>query len=222
VKDTYTHYGAPHSVLHERNFPHHLKADVWMWSVFSEEKDLDFNGYLIQTSDNQSFIVDPPCAGPDVLNGFTPLPKVEFIFLTNADHERASVDFRERLGIPIYIHEADASLLSLKPDFTVQDGHELANGWQVIHLPNQKTPGETALYHLQQRTLILGDALIGKPFQKLSLLPSEKYRDRHAALSTLHERLSGLDVQVLLLGDGDPIMLNAGSTLKDTLIEHRR
>lgn len=220
MKDTYTHYGAQHSVLHERNFPHHLKAGIWMWSVFSEEKDLDFNGYLIQTNNDRSLIVDPPCAGPDVLNGFTPLPKAEFIFLTNADHQRAAADFRERFQLPIYVHEADAPLLSLKPDFTVQDGHEFSNGWRVIHLPNQKTPGEAALYHPQQQTLILGDALIGKPFQQLSLLPPEKYRDRHAALSVLHERLSGLNVQVLLVGDGDPILLDAGSILKDALIEH--
>lgn len=213
------HYGAKHTVLHERCFPHRVKSGVWMWSIFSEEKRMDFNGYLIQTGPNQSFIVDPPCAGPDVLEGFTPLPKAEFIFLTNADHQRAAEEFRQRFQLPIYVHELDVPLLSLKPDFTVQDGHSFVDGWRVIHLPNQKTPGESALYNQPQQTLLVGDALIGHPVQSLSMLPKEKYRDRYAALSALQERLGGLQVKAVLAGDGDPLMSDAGAILQDALIE---
>ena len=219
MTDSYTHYGAMHTVLHERCFPHKVKAGVWMWSVFSEERQMDFNGYLLETGPNQSFIVDPPCAGPDVLEGFSPLPKAEFIFLTNADHQRAAEEFRQRFQLPIYVHEADASLLTIKPDFTVQDGHLFANGWQVIHLPHQKTPGESALYNQQALTLLLGDALIGKPLQQLSMLPTEKYQDRHAAFQSLQERLVGIQAQVILVGDGDPLMVEANSILHDALIE---
>jgi glyoxylase-like metal-dependent hydrolase (beta-lactamase superfamily II) len=190
-----------------------------MWSVFSDERQMDFNGYLIETAPHQAFIVDPPCAGPEVLDGFEPLPKAAFIFLTNADHQRAAEDFRTRFKIPIYVHELDAPRLSLKPDFMVQDGHEFANGWQLIHLPHQKTPGESALYSQIQQMLLLGDALIGQPYQQLSMLPPEKYLNRQAAFLALQNRLNGLSVQAILPGDGDPILLEAGSILRDTLTD---
>jgi glyoxylase-like metal-dependent hydrolase (beta-lactamase superfamily II) len=219
VTDAYTHYGAMHTVLHERAFPHRVKNGVWMWSVFAEERKLDFNGFLVEIGPNRSLIVDPPCAGPEVLDGFTPLPQAEFIFLTNADHQRAAEDFKRRFQLPVYVHEADASLLSFPPDFTVQDGHEFPDGWRVIHLPNQKTPGESALYNAAQQTLILGDALIGSPYQQFSMLPAEKFQDRHAALASLRERLGDLAVKAVLVGDGDPVLLEAGSMLKDSLID---
>jgi len=210
----------PFHVVHERDLPHRIKNGVWMWSVFQEKTDLYYNGYLVATDANRSFIVDPPCAGPDTLNGFTPLPKPEFIFLTNANHERAAAEFRERFQIPVYVHEADAPLLSLKPDFTVQDGQELANDWTVIHLPEQKTPGECALYSAKEQTVILGDALLGMPLQQLSL-PSEKPRHPDVALFALQKRLGNLQVQAVLVGAGDPVLLEAGSMLKDALLEHR-
>lgn len=219
MTDFEMHYGAMHNVLHERSFPHRVTTGVWMWSIFSEERQMDFNGYLVETGANQGFIIDPPCAGPAVLEGFGPLPKAEFIFLTNADHQRAAEEFRTRFNLPIYVHELDAPLLSLKPDFTVQDGHEFPGGWRLIHLAHQKTPGESALYNAERQMLMLGDALIGKPFQQLSMLPAAKYQDRHLAFTGLQQGLSDLAVKVVLPGDGDPIVVEAGSILRDALIE---
>lgn len=215
----YQHYQHMPMALHERCFPHRVMDGIWIWSVFSEEKEIYFNGYLVQTGEHESILIDPPCGGPEVLDGFEPLPKPQLIILTNADHERASAQFKDRFGIPIYIHESDAPLLAHPPDHTFQGGYTFPDNWQAIHLPNQKTPGESALYHAGKQMLILGDALIGKPSQQLSLLPADKYADKSKAIQGL-QRLCNLTVRTVLPGDGDPILQNAASLIADTLIAH--
>ncbi len=219
MTDTYQHYQAMHDALHERNFPHKVMDGIWMWSVFSEEKEMHFNGYLIQTADQAAFIVDPPCAGSDVLPGFTPLPPPQFIVITNRDHERAAEEFGKHFEIPVLTPEDDAPLMTLKPDGLMRDGDVLPGGWQVIHLPHQKSPGESALYLPERQILILGDALIGKPLQHLSMLPDDKYCDKAKAAEGL-QRLRAFKVKTVLPGDGDPIMLNAESLIADALIPH--
>lgn len=214
--EPYLHYQPTHLALNERNFPHRLIDGIWMWSIFSEEKEMDFNGYLVQIGDNESFIVDPPLAGPEVLESFVPLPKPSFIVLTNRDHERSAQQFKEKFRIPIYASKQDAPLMSVAVDRMFEDGEILPGGWQVIHIANQKSPGESALYNMEIRILILGDALIGKPFQCLSMLPDEKYASKQAAVDGL-KRLLMLDVKAVLPGDGDPVTLNASSLLVDAL-----
>jgi glyoxylase-like metal-dependent hydrolase (beta-lactamase superfamily II) len=213
----YQHYQHMLMALHERYFPHRLMDGLWLWSVFSEEKEIYFNGYLIQTGEHESILIDPPCGGPEVLDGFEPLPKPKLIILTNADHERASLQFKERFDIPVYIHESDAPLLSYSPDHTFQDGQVFPDSWQAIHLPNQKTPGESALYHAAKQLLILGDALIGKPPQRLSMLSADKYADKTTAAQGL-QRLRDLAVRAVLPGDGDPIMQQGASLIADALM----
>lgn len=218
------HYGRPqhyerfYSTQHARSLPHEVMVGVWMWSVYSEEKDLYFNGYLLKISENESIIVDPPCDSSAVLDAFEPLPRPVLIFITNRDHVRAVADFKQHFGVPVYAHEADAgSLDGLKADFTSRNGDVLAGGWQVIHLENQKSPGECALYNPESKLLVLGDALIGKPFQRLSMLAEDKYRDKIDAIQGLLP-LTRLDVKGVLPCDGDPVLMDAGGMIADALI----
>jgi glyoxylase-like metal-dependent hydrolase (beta-lactamase superfamily II) len=155
-------------------------------------------------------------AGPEVLESFAPLPKPGFIVLTNRDHERSAQQFKDAFRIPVYIHQQDAPLVSIAVDRAFQGGDLLPGGWQVIHLENQKSPGESALYNAETRILILGDALIGKPFQHLSMLPDEKYASKQEAVEGL-KGLLVLDVKAVLPGDGDPVMLDASRLLSDAL-----
>jgi glyoxylase-like metal-dependent hydrolase (beta-lactamase superfamily II) len=215
--EPYQRYQPTHHALHERNFPHRLIDDIWMWSVFSEEKEIDFNGYLVQLDEGRAFLVDPPCAGPEVLESFQPLPAPQFIVLTNRDHERCAQAFKDAFRIPVYAPENDAPLMSIAVDRVFRDGDMLPGGWQVIHLENQKSPGESALYSLEKRILILGDALVGKPFQCLSMLPGDKYADKNLAREGL-KRLQGQDVKAVLPGDGDPVMLNAASLIQEAIV----
>jgi glyoxylase-like metal-dependent hydrolase (beta-lactamase superfamily II) len=214
--EPYQRYQPMHYALHERNFPHSVMDGIWMWSIFVEEQDTDLNGYLVQTSENEAFIVDPPCAGPEVLDSFEPLPKLTMIVITNSNHERSAQQFKEKFRIPVYAHRQDAPLMSVAVDRVFEDSELLPGGWQVIQLEHQKTAGESALYHLERRIVILGSALIGKPFQHLSMLPDDQYASKAAFVQGL-KRLLSLDVRTILLTVGDPISLNASALLEETI-----
>lgn len=214
---SYQRYQSKHLALHERNFPHRVIEDIWLWSDYSEEHALHANGYLVQTADGKSFMVDPPCAGPEVLDSFKPLPEPQFIIITNRDHERCAQPFREALRIPVYASKSDAPLMSLAIDRVLEDGDPIA-GWQVIQLENQKSPGEIALYNVEKRILILGDALIGMPLHELSMLPDSEYVSKDAAREGL-SRLLSLDVRVVLPCHGDPVMLNTSSMMKEAVVD---
>jgi glyoxylase-like metal-dependent hydrolase (beta-lactamase superfamily II) len=174
--------------------------NVWTWSFFSEEKKINFNGLLI-FNDGLWVLIDPPPASPEILNEIGQ-KKIAAIFLTNSDHERMSPDCKRMTGAPLWIHENDApSLEEVKADRLFRDGDLLPGGFQVIHLQDQKTPGESAFYLEERRILILGDALIGPQSGKLRNLPPEKYADFSKARQGLR-RLLEIDFDALFIGDG--------------------
>ncbi len=195
-----------------------LNPNLFLWSEFSEEKQLNFNGYYLVHGE-ESVIIDPPDlshVGMDELkqrvatNDQSPL---KAILLTNAHHSRASLKFKEAFHIPIYVHESDRDLLDFTPDHTFKADEKLFCGLKVIHLEEQKTPGESALLLEDQKKLFIGDALIGKIQGKLNLLPPEKYKDIHKAKKAL-KVLESCNFDDLLLGDGVPIQGGAKKLLE--------
>lgn len=180
-----------------------IKEGIWTWSVFSDEKKLDFNG-LYMNLGRKSVLIDPPHLSDEdwkILKGFQE-PSV--IILTNKDHRRASAEIRKALRVPIAIHELDKPHLDFEPDRVFEDRDVLAGELCVIHLPDMKSPGESALYWPDEKVLVLGDALIGKPPGSLSLLPSEKFKNVNDAARSI-ERLLPLQFDMLLVGDGESI-----------------
>ena len=185
---------------------------IWTWSSFSNEKKYNFNGTIISTG-NKKFLIDPVQVNDDehqFIKSFLPF---EAIYLTNKDHERIAYDLRREFNIPIWIHEADKPFLKEAPDFTFKDKDKLLCGIEVIHFTDQKSPGESAFYLQDRKVVILGDALIGNPPGKLNLLPEAKYKDIKKAKKGL-EKLSTLSFDVILAGDGEPILSNAKDILE--------
>ena len=146
-----------------------------------------FNGTVV-AKDGKKVLIDPvPCEGK-VLKELENLGPFSVIYLTNKDHERMAYDLRRRWKIPIWIHEKDKALLKETSEGTFADAQSLECDLEVIHLSDQKSPGECALYLRARGILILGDALIGVPKGSLGILPAEKYRDVLQAKASL-ERL---------------------------------
>jgi glyoxylase-like metal-dependent hydrolase (beta-lactamase superfamily II) len=185
---------------------------LWSWSVFSEEKQMNFNGYTVQLPSGLA-IIDPPSATPKILSDIGSLAQPSVIILSNRDHERESLLFREYFSIPVAIHAFDAPLLTFAPEIQLSDRQLFLDAIEIIHLPNQKSPGESALYFKAMGVLILGDALIGKPSGQLNLLPVDKYQDIAIARQSLKKLLT-LDFEYLLLGDGESILSNAHAVLE--------
>lgn len=202
------------ALLQQREVPREILEGVWMWSTFSEDKGFYFNGFAFQTSDGV-VVVDPPSATPPVFDALAAIGKPVLVIVTNRDHERQSDAFRRRLGVPVAAPALDASLLKRTPEQTFADNDSLPGGFRVVHLPNQKSPGESALHLRGRRMLVVGDALIGNPPGELNMLPDGKYavpRSAREVLAVLAQFPTGLET--ILTGDGEPILSNAQEVLE--------
>jgi glyoxylase-like metal-dependent hydrolase (beta-lactamase superfamily II) len=207
-----------HTTPHERELPHKVIDNIWMWSTYDEDKDIHFNGYILRLEDG-CIIVDPPSANELLFEGIRAITvshPVKLIVITNRDHERESLAFKLEYDTPIAAPEADAPLLQASPDQLLKDGDMLPGNIRVIHLPDQKSPGESALYLEDKQILILGDALWGKPMHHLTMLADEKYADKSKAKEGL-KRLLEPDVKYVLPCDGEPVMQNARSLIADAI-----
>jgi len=200
---------------------HEIVPNIYTWSEYSDEKQLNFNGYYL-VRNGESVLIDPPAldeSGMDELeamvskNSDCPL---KAIFLTNVHHDRKSEVLKEKFSVPVYIHEKDADLMDFSPDKTFADDESGFCGLKVIHLENQKSPGESAFLISDIKVVIVGDALIGKIPGKVNLLPPEKYKDIQLAKQSLRILLDN-DFETLLVGDGECILKNARKTVAEFL-----
>ena len=193
-----------------------LLPHIWQWSWFSEEKQLDFNGHLLAVGDHR-ILVDPPSMQAHDLAQVRQGGQMDYIVITNRDHEREAENCKKEFGCLLMVPEKDMPQMSIQADKTFKDGELLPGGIWVIHLSDQKSPGESALFLEQGRgVLIVGDALIGKPPGSVSLLPPEKYADITKAREGLH-RLLKYNFDSLLVGDGFPVLTGAKPIVEQAL-----
>jgi len=184
--------------------------NIYQWSEFSDEKKLNFNGYYL-SNNGESVIIDPPVLLDDGLQSLKSLIQInsdsplKAVLLTNVHHDRITQELKKIFEIPVYIHEKDAIGLDFQADHKFIDGDKLFCGLRVIHLENQKSPGESAFYLENQKSIFIGDALIGKFPGKLNMLPPEKFADINKAKNSL-QVLKNFDFDNILLGDGECII----------------
>ena len=187
-----------------------ISSNLYQWSEFSAEKKLNFNGYYL-IHNGESVIIDPPVLLDNDLQSLKNLiiensdSPLKAILLTNVHHDRISQKAKEIFNVPVYIHENDVSELDFEADHTFVNGDKLFCGLKVIHLENQKSPGESAFYLEDQKKMFVGDALIGKVPGKLNMLPPDKFVDIDEARKSL-QVLKSFDFDDLLLGDGECIL----------------
>lgn len=147
-------------------------------------------------------IIDPPPLAPDDEAWLCRQDGISHILITNRDHLRESARLREALSSKVLIHEKDAHLIDLKVDGTFRDGDRLPGGLLAVHVPDGKSPGETAFFLEEGNgVLFLGDALIGKPAGRLHLMPADKYRDVGKAREGIRVLLK-YQYDTVLVGDG--------------------
>jgi len=194
-----------------------LFPGIWEWSWFSEEKQLDFNGHLLAVGEHRILVDPPPLSAAD----FAFLKQgeqIDYILLTNRDHQREAASLRQTLGCQVMAPELDAKDMAVTIDKTFKDGELLPGGIWVVHLTNQKSPGESAFFLEKGKGIfIVGDALIGEPAGSVRLLPADKYADKAQAGLSL-KRLLKFSFETLLVGDGTSLLTDAKSAVH-TLLE---
>ena len=189
-----------------------LVPEIFTWCSFSERHGYPFNGTFVRHPVG-NLCVDPVVPGPDDLATFV-REGLTAIVLTNRNHVRGANLVRERTSAPVLIHPADAP--HARGQGAVIDG-DLAAGarlgpFTIIGVPG-KSPGEVALHWSERRLLVVGDALIGNPPGQAALLP-ERVVDDPTRLRTSIRQLAVLDLETLILGDGESIVRGAGDALR--------
>lgn len=186
--------------------------DIWQWSWFSQEKQIDFNGLFMAVGEHR-VLVDPPPMMAEEMTHVRQAGHLDYIVITNRDHEREVETYRKEFGCRVLVPEIDAPEMTIKADKTYKDGELLPGGIWVVHLKDQKSPGECGLFLERGKgVMVLGDALIGKPPGALSMLPPHKYADPTRARASLR-RLLNYNFDTLLVGDGTSILTGAKDTV---------
>ena len=193
-----------------------LLPNIWEWSWFSEEKQLNFNGHLLTVGEHRILVDPPPMTAHDMAFARQGGP-VDYIIITNRDHEREADLLRKEFQCSVMVPALDAADMRLTPDKICKDGELLPGGIWVVQLAHQKSPGESALFlETGKGILIVGDAIIGHPEGTLRLLPPEKYEDIDQAREALR-RLLKYKFDSLIVGDGTSIVMGAKPILEQTL-----
>jgi glyoxylase-like metal-dependent hydrolase (beta-lactamase superfamily II) len=186
---------------------------VVVWSWLSEPHGYNFNGWFVRCAGG-NLCIDPVEPPADVL-ALLAREGVARIVLTNRNHVRKANLVRERTKAQVAIHPDDAAYArgqGAEIDAELRVG-EHVGPFTIVGVPG-KSPGEIALHCPRRRILIVGDAVIGNPPGRLSLL-REKVMDDPARLRASVRRLTELDVEILLPGDGVPIVGEAGARLRE-------
>ncbi len=77
-----------------------------------------------------------------------------------------------------------------------------------------KSLGEVVLHWAERKILLVGDAVVGDPPGKCKLLP-DKVVDDPPRLRDSVRQLFALDFDILLVGDGVPILQSAKERLRE-------
>ena len=190
-----------------------ILPDIWQWSWFSDEKQLDFNGLFLVIGEHK-ILVDPPPMTAEARAVVRRHEPIDYIVITNRDHIREAAVYQAELRCQLRTPEADVAQMDVKPTKIYTDGELLPGGIWAIHLKDQKSPGESALFIERGRgVLIVGDALIGNPPGSVRLLPVERYVDVQKAKDGLR-RLLKYNFDSLLVGDGASILVGGKQQLQ--------
>ena len=195
-----------------------IVPDVQMWSVPVPDKGYDFNGFAVNTEDG-TVLIDPPEPAEEGWGAIDMLAPFAGLWITNRNHSRAAATFRERYGLKVSAHEADAERLEAGADQTVRGDERLPGDIQLIHVPG-KSPGEIAFHLPRSRALIVGDVVIGVPAGELSTYP-EKVIDDMEELHRSAAKLLEYDFDALLLCDGEPITTGGKQKLQEFVLNSR-
>ena len=189
------------------------------WARLSEPHGYDFNGWFVRHAGG-NLCIDPVEPSAEVLD-LLAREGTARILVTNRNHVRAANLVRERTGATAAIHPADAAYARAQGAIIDDELHpgDRVGPFEVVGVPG-KSPGEVALHCVQRRLLVVGDAVIGNPPGALSLL-REKVMDDPARLRDSVRALSALDVDIMLTGDGAPILHDAGARLRELVASFR-
>lgn len=192
------------------------RKDLFCWSVFNEERNVDFNSVVLSGRPGGNIVFDPmPMSAHDEKH-LRDLGGAAWIVITNASHVRDTEKVRAAFGAKVAAPLAERSLISIPVDRWLSPGDELVPGLRAIGFDGSKTPGELA-FVLDETILITGDLIRSHRLGKLMLLPDSFLKDPAAAKQSLRRLLDFPKIDSVLVGDGWHLPHHAAAELKRVL-----
>ncbi len=190
------------------------------------------NCYLVECESGTNVLVD---AGmPENFGRIRAhVKRIDVIVNTHCHYDHAGADslLKKEFGAKIAAHEADAPYISsgdaeqtcaslfgkvfekVKVDIVLKDGMAISGtGLEVVHTPGH-TRGGICLYDRKRRILFSGDTLFAHGGVGRTDLPG----GNSEALAASIRKISSLDVEMILPGHGECVLLGASGYIKDVL-----
>src|SRR5258706_1833398 len=190
-----------------------ILTGIFSWPWFSEPHGYNFNGHFIQHADG-NLCIDPVEPSDEDLDEMA-RQGVRHILITNRNHSRSANKIRARTRARTAIHPADAP--HARSEGAILDAElnpsDKVGPFVVIDTPG-KSLGEVVLHWPERKILLVGDVLVGDPPGKCKLLP-DKVVDDPPRLRDSARQLLALDFDILLVGDGVPILSGAKDCLRE-------
>jgi glyoxylase-like metal-dependent hydrolase (beta-lactamase superfamily II) len=189
-----------------------ILPSIHTWPWYSERFHYDFNGYLVEHAGG-NLVIDPVEMTPAVEDELA-RRGVARILLTNRNHFRDAAKLRQRTGARVAVHPADAAFVRDKGVTVDDELHEgqVVGPLRVVGVPG-KSPGEVALHWPERGILFVGDACVGNPPGECGLLPEKVMDSPEELRSSLRRLAQTVDFEVLLVGDGAPVLTGGRASL---------
>lgn len=181
-----------------------IVEDVYCWQALQIELKRYINGYLFMTRIGP-ILVDPPSAAEPIIRDIERLGKPRAILLTGRHQVRRARQYQGWYNAKVFAPEADRKLLQqVKPDALYKPGDTLPGGFRPITPGNQRSPGESALYHAASKTLVASH-LVGEPEGYVQMQEKGIYWNFSRAFEAQLQLLD-VEFETLLPGRGKPIV----------------
>ncbi len=191
------------------------RNDLFAWSEFNQERNLDFHSVLwVRESGN--ILIDPLPLSDHDLTHLKSLGGVSIIVITNSDHCRDAENITAIIGGKILGPTAERDNFPITCDRWVSDDEEIVPGLMAYQLEGSKTPGELALI-LENNTLITGDLIRCHVAGELCLLPAKKLSNIDLAQQSVIRLANLPGIDTVITGDGWPIFKEGSLALKRLL-----
>ena len=192
-----------------------VSAHLHLWHLYDASVKAELFSTAVENSGG-ILVVDPVPLQAALLEQLIDNRSVVGIFVTNANHGRASADFAEKLAAPIFVHSAARAACESPLVREVTNGEKISDDIQGIGIQGAAA-GEMALYHNRDEgTLIVGDALINFEPYGFALLPP-KYCANAKEMRRSLRRLLDYNFERMLFAHGTPLMHSARKKLEQLL-----
>lgn len=193
------------------------RADVFGWSQFDEDRNIDFHSTFWRRPEG-NVVVDPLPLSPHDLSHMQEMGGAAWIVLTNSDHVRDAQALARSTGARLAGPVAEQNNFPLPCDRWLGDGEELVPGLKVLACDGSKTAGELMLL-LEETTLITGDLVRAHEGGRLCMLPDGKLVHKQKAILSIQRLLEQGRIEAVLPGDGWPVFRHGHAALVELIAE---